>query len=79
LVVFPSTSTAPSPALNFGTLGVLETTGDVDTGGEIDVVVGLGIVEVVVVETDRVGTDAVPEGEMVATDACPVAIVVTGA
>jgi len=79
LVVFPSTSTAPSPALNFGTLGVSETTGDVDAGGEIDVVVGLGIVEVVVVETDRVGTDAVPEGEIVATDACPTATVVTGA
>jgi hypothetical protein len=79
LVVFPSTFTAPSPALNFGTLGVLETTGDVDTGGEIDVVVGLGIVEVVVVETDRVLGGEVIEGEIVATDACPMATVVAGA
>jgi len=79
LVVFPSTSTAPSPALNFGTLGVSETTGDVDAGGEIDVVVGRGIVEVVVVETDRVLGGEVIEGEIVATDACPMATVVAGA
>ena len=42
-------------------------------------VVGLGIVDDVVVVTDRERTGAVPEGEMVATDACPIAIVVTGA
>jgi hypothetical protein len=42
-------------------------------------VVGLGIVEVVVVETDRVLGGEVIEGEIVATDACPMATVVTGA